>query len=97
MSQFVHLNCHSEYSIVDGILRLKPLIGKVAKFGMQAVALTDQSNLFGIVKFYKTAISMGVKPIIGCDVWLSNNNEYSERLTLLCQNNIGLKNLILLI
>ncbi len=97
MSQFVHLNCHSEYSIVDGILRLKPFIAKIAKFGMQAVALTDQSNLFGIIKFYKTAISMGVKPIIGCDVWLSNNNEYSERLTLLCQNNIGLKNLILLI
>jgi DNA polymerase-3 subunit alpha len=97
MSKFVHLNCHSEYSITDGILRLKQFISKVKKLGMQSVALTDQSNLFAMVKFYKTALSMGIKPIIGCDVWLADNNEHSERLTLLCQNNLGLNNLMLLI
>jgi DNA polymerase-3 subunit alpha len=94
MSNFVHLNCHSEYSIVDGILRIKPFVERVAKFGMQAVALTDQSNLFAMVKFYKAAIAAGVKPIIGCDVWLDHGE---QRLTLLCQDNTGLHNLMRLI
>lgn len=99
MSNFIHLNCHSEYSIIDGMLRLKPWISKVVACGMHSIALTDQSNLFGMVKFYKTAISMGVKPIIGCDVWLKPDEQgsHSERLTLLCQNNIGLQNLMLLV
>ena len=94
MSNFIHLNCHSEYSIVDGILRIKPFVERVAKLGMQAAALTDQSNLFAMVKFYKAAILAGIKPIIGCDVWLDNGE---QRLTLLCQNNIGLHNLMQLI
>ena len=97
MHKFVHLNCHSEYSIIDGILRLKSFLTKIAKFGMHSVALTDQSNLFGMMKFYKTAISMKIKPIIGCDVWLTDNEHNEQRLTLLCQNNIGLKNLMQLI
>ena len=94
MSNFIHLNCHSEYSIVDGILRIKPFVERVAKLGMQAAALTDQSNLFAMVKFYKAALLAGIKPIIGCDVWLDNGE---QRLTLLCQNNIGLHNLMQLI
>ncbi len=94
MSNFVHLNCHSEYSIVDGILRIKPFIEKIRKQGMESVALTDQSNLFGMVKFYKAAVSIGIKPIIGCDIWLGNGE---QRLTLLCQNNTGLNNLMKLI
>ena len=61
---------------------------------MESVALTDQSNLFGMVKFYKAAVSIGIKPIIGCDIWLGNGE---QRLTLLCQNNTGLNNLMKLI
>lgn len=97
MSNFVHLNCHSEYSIIDGILRIKPFINKIAKFNMPAVALTDQSNLFAMVKFYKLAISMSIKPIIGSDLWVMNAHQNISRITMLCQNNLGLKNLILLI
>lgn len=91
---FVHLNCHSEYSIVDGILRIKPFLERVRQLGMQSVALTDQSNLFAMVKFYKAAISLGIKPIIGCDIWLDHAD---QRLTLLCQNYDGLQNLMKLV
>jgi DNA polymerase-3 subunit alpha len=106
---FVHLNCHTEYSIIDGILQIKPLIEQVIKFGMHSVAITDQSNLFGAIKFYKAAIAKGVKPIIGCDIWVKSDSSISSnhldrpennhiyRLTLLCQNNLGLKNLMKLI
>lgn len=93
-SNFVHLNCHSEYSIVDGILRIKPFIEQIVALGMKSVALTDQSNLFGMVKFYKAAIALKIKPIIGADVWLDNSE---QRLTLLCQNNQGLQNLMQLV
>lgn len=93
-SNFVHLNCHSEYSIIDGILRIKPFLEKVQHLGMQSVALTDQSNLFAMVKFYKAAINMGIKPIIGCDIWLDHGE---QRLTLLCQDNTGLHNLMKLV
>lgn len=88
---FVHLRCHSEYSVVDGLVR----IGEYVKFAvndqMPALALTDLSNLFGAVKFYKAARSKGVKPIIGCDIWLENevNRDQPYRLLLLCQNNTG--------
>ena len=66
--QFVHLRLHSEYSIVDGLVRIPALMRKVSDLEMPAVALTDFSNLFALVKFYRTAISNGVKPIIGADV-----------------------------
>lgn len=90
-TSFVHLNCHSEYSIVDGILRIRPFLEQVKHLGMQSVALTDQSNLFAMVKFYKAAIAIGIKPIIGCDIWLDHGD---QRLTLLCQNQEGLQNLM---
>ena len=64
-SSFVHLHLHTEYSLVDGLTRIKPLGRAVAEAGMPAVALTDQSNLFAMVKFYRAAMAMGVKPIIG--------------------------------
>ena len=64
-SSFVHLRVHSEYSLVDGLVRVKPLVGAVADAGMPAVAVTDQSNLFAMVKFYRAALAKGVKPIVG--------------------------------
>jgi DNA polymerase-3 subunit alpha len=89
--QFVHLRCHSEYSIVDGIVRIDDYINAAGKDGMPAVALTDLSNLFGAIKFYKAARSKGIKPILGCDIWLENskNRDQPFRMLLLVQSNAG--------
>ncbi|HEC19696.1 MAG TPA: DNA polymerase III subunit alpha, partial [Gammaproteobacteria bacterium] len=94
-SGFIHLRLHTEYSLVDGVVRIKPLAAAVAEKGMPAVAVTDQSNLFAMVKFYRAAMAAGIKPIIGVDVWLANDDEPTQphRLTLLCQTNDGYRNL----
>ncbi|MCS5563671.1 MAG: PHP domain-containing protein, partial [Oleiphilaceae bacterium] len=92
---FVHLRVHSEYSMVDGLVRVKPLIGRVAELGMPAVGLTEQSNMCSLVRFYKAATGAGVKPIIGADLWLDNPDEPDNpfRITLLARNNDGYLNL----
>ena len=64
---FVHLHVHTEYSLVDSTVRIPALMDKAAADGMPAVAMTDQNNLFGLVKFYRRALAAGVKPIIGAD------------------------------
>jgi DNA polymerase-3 subunit alpha len=94
-ADFVHLHLHSEYSLVDGVARIKPLIAKVAEAGMPAVALTDQSAMFAAVRFYKAAVAAGVKPIIGVDALVRNPEDASQphRLVLLAQNNVGYRNL----
>lgn len=96
---FIHLRVHTEYSIVDGIVRVKPLIKAVADGQMPAVAITDQSNLFAAIKFYKAACNSGIKPLLGVDTWVANaiHPDKPYRLTLLCQNSIGYKNLTRLI
>jgi DNA polymerase III subunit alpha len=88
---FVHLRLHSEYSVVDGIVRVDEAAAKAAADSMPALALTDLSNLFGLVKFYQTARENGIKPIIGCDVWISNeaDRDKSSRILLLCQSYPG--------
>ncbi len=88
---FVHLRLHSEYSIVDGIARIDDAVAAAKADGMPALALTDLSNVFGMVKFYKAARGAGVKPIIGCDVWLTNETDRDQphRLLLLTQNHAG--------
>lgn len=88
---FVHLRCHSEYSIVDGIVRIDDYVKQAVNDSMPALALTDLSNLFGAIKFYKAARGKGIKPIIGCDVWLENpaNREHPSRVLLLCQSHAG--------
>ncbi len=92
---FVHLHVHSEYSLIDGIVRIKPLIEAVAEGGMPAVALTDQSNLFALVKFYKAALAGGIKPIIGCDCLLEDPEDPANphRLLLLVRDRKGYGNL----
>ena len=92
---FVHLHVHSEYSLIDGIVRIKPLIKRVSELGMPAVALTEQSNLCSLVKFYKAAMGAGVQPIIGADIWLDNPDEPENpfRLTFLARNQQGYLNL----
>ena len=88
---FIHLRLHSEYSIVDGIVRIEEAVEAAAKEGMPALALTDLANVFGMVKFYKAAREAGLKPIIGCDVWLENESDRDKpyRLLLLAQSRAG--------
>jgi DNA polymerase-3 subunit alpha len=88
---FVHLRLHSEYSILDGIVRIDDAVAKAAADGMPALALTDLSNLFGMVKFYQAARSKGVKPLIGCDVWVGSENDRDkgQRALLLCASREG--------
>ena len=93
---FVHLHVHTEYSLVDSTVRIAPLMARCAEDGgMPAVALTDQNNLFGMVKFFKKAVAAGVKPIIGVDLRIANEDDASRplRLILLCQNTTGYRNL----
>lgn len=93
---FVHLRVHSEYSILDGLLRIKPFVERVAEFNMPAVAITDHVNLFGLVKFYRAALNVGVKPIIGADLVLQENQDQFI-FTALCQNQQGYRHLTQLI
>ena len=97
--EFVHLRLHSEYSLVDGLVRVKPLAQKTADFGMPAVALTDFNNLFGLVKFYKATQAAGVKPIVGADVLVAQDDPESTptQLVLLAIDQVGYQNLIKLI
>jgi DNA polymerase-3 subunit alpha len=96
---FVHLRVHTEYSLVNGTVRIKPLVRRVAEAGMPAVAVTDQSNLFSMVKFYRAAMAQGVKPLIGVDLWVADAAEKvnPSRLVLLCKNRAGYLNLTRLV
>ena len=97
-ANFIHLRVHSEYSIVDGIVRIPSLLDRVVADAMPAVALTDQTNLFALVKFYRAAMARGVKPIIGADFYVRHTQQReTSRLTLLCMNNIGYRNITELI
>jgi DNA polymerase-3 subunit alpha len=89
--RFVHLRLHSEYSVTDGIVRIDDAVRRAAQDGMPALALTDAANLFGMVKFYTAARSVGVKPIIGADCWVENESERDKpfRLLLLCASRAG--------
>ncbi|KAF1009642.1 MAG: DNA polymerase III subunit alpha [Luteibacter sp.] len=92
--RFAHLHLHSEYSLVDSTIRIKQLIAACVRAGMPAVALTDESNMFGLVKFYKQCAAAGIKPIGGCDIWVSSPDDPRPwRLTLICQNRDGYLNL----
>lgn len=88
---FVHLRIHSEYSIVDGLVRIDDVIKAGAKDKQAAMAVTDLANLFAMVKFYKTARGKGMKPIAGCDAWISNDldRDKPSRLLLLVKNRQG--------
>jgi DNA polymerase III subunit alpha len=99
LTPFVHLRLHTEYSLVDGIVRVPELMAAVAAAGMPAVALTDQSNLFAMVKFYKEGLAAGIKPLIGVDAWIREPGERAapSRIVFLCQNLSGYRHLTQLV
>jgi DNA polymerase-3 subunit alpha len=89
--RFVHLRMHSEYSVSDGIVRIDDAVKRAAADGMPALALTDASNVFGMVKFYGAARAAGIKPVVGVDCWLQNDVDRDKpfRLLLLCASRKG--------
>ena len=89
--QFIHLRLHTEFSLVDGIVRIKPLIQRLSELNMPAVAITEQNNLFSLVKFYRMASSAGIKAIIGTDVYITNLENINQpyHLTILVNNAQG--------
>ncbi|MDR2669295.1 MAG: DNA polymerase III subunit alpha [Desulfovibrio sp.] len=105
MPDFVHLHCHSEYSLLDGAIRLHDLCARAKEFGMPAAAVTDHGNLYGALKFWLTAKEFGIKPIIGCEVYTcpDHRDKSPERgslrfhLLLLAQNSTGYHNLVRLV
>ena len=95
---FVHLHVHSEFSLIDGTVRVKPLVETVRQQAMPAVAVTDQGNLFGMVKFYRAALNAGVKPLIGADLRVAGEDpQRSYVMTFLCMNDAGYRALTRLI
>ena len=97
MNKYTHLNLHSEYSIQDGLIRIHDLANKASELNFESLAITDLSNLFGFIKFYKELRKKGIKPICGSDFILSGENTNSGNLQLLVKNHNGYKNLIRLI
>mgnify|MGYP001039650299 CR=1 FL=1 len=105
MSEFVHLHCHTEYSLLDGAIRLNDLCARAKDFGMPAAAITDHGNLYGAAYFYTTCKSYGIKPVIGCEVYVTKDHrdkdsEFSRvrhHLILLAKNNEGYHNLVRLV
>ena len=94
-AEFIHLRVHSEFSLNDSTVRIKELIKRTAEFGMPAIALTDQSNMYALVKFYTGCLKAGIKPILGADLWIENPEDlYAPfRVAALCQTAEGYKNL----
>ncbi len=102
---FTHLHVHTEYSLLDGCARIKKLIDRAAEMGQKSIAITDHGVMYGVIDFYKYAISKGVKPIIGCEVYVATRGRFDKQkgldgnthLVLLCKDNEGYQNLIKLV
>ncbi|MBN1375215.1 MAG: DNA polymerase III subunit alpha [Dehalococcoidia bacterium] len=102
---FTHLHVHTEYSLLDGCCRISQLVHKAKDLGMHSLAITDHGNMYGVIDFYKTALDSGIKPIIGCEVYIAANDYRSKdpaeksnsHLTLLARNQEGYRNLIRLV
>ena len=88
---FLHLRLHSEFSITDGIVRVDDAVKRAKSDNMPALGISDLSNLFGMVKFYKACRGAGLKPIVGCDVWIENELDRDKpfRALLICKNRAG--------
>src|SRR6478735_7320576 len=97
-ADFVHLHVHSEYSILDGACRIPDLVSRAAELEMPSVSLTDHGSMAGAIQLFKAAKGTGVKPVIGCEVYVAENRKAQTKgnahLTLLAENNAGYSNLI---
>ncbi len=106
MTDFVHLHVHTEYSLLDGACRITELVERVKELGQNAVAITDHGNMYGAIEFYNACLKEGIKPIIGCEVYVAPRSRFDKvnkidsspyHLVLLCKNMTGYKNLIKLV
>ena len=102
---FTHLHLHTEYSLLDGCCRIKKVIDRACELGQNSIAITDHGVMYGVIDFYKYAKEKGVKPIIGCEVYVSTRSRFDKQkgldgynhLVLLCKNSVGYQNLIKLV
>ena len=103
MSDFVHLHVHTEWSLLDGAARINDLLDAAKNFGMKSLAITDHGTMYGVIDFYKAAKKRGIKPIIGCEVYVAPGSRFDREeidgvkyfhLILLAENNEGYKNLV---
>ena len=103
MSGFVHLHTHTEYSLLDGACRIEDISERLLEIGQTSCAITDHGVMYGCVQFYKALKNKGIKPIIGCEVYVAPGSRFEKfrqdnsayhHLVLLCKNEIGYKNLI---
>lgn len=103
MIDFVHLHNHSEFSLLDGLSKIKKMVTKAKELGMKALAITDHGSMYGTIYFYKACLEAGIKPIIGCEIYITPRSRFSKEagvdkdynhLILLAENNVGYKNLM---
>ena len=102
---FTHLHVHTEYSMLDGISRIPDLVNQTKELGMEALAITDHGSLYGVVDFYSECKEQGVKPIIGCEVYVAHSSRFDRsggecspfHLVLLARDNVGYRNLMQLV
>ena len=99
---FVHLHVHTEYSLLDGSNKIKECVARVKELGMDSVAITDHGVMYGVIDFYRAAKAAGIRPILGCEVYVATRTRFDKvnkidgnhHLILLCKNETGYKNLI---
>ena len=104
---FTHLHVHTEYSLLDGSCKIPELVARVKELGMDSMAITDHGVMYGVIDFYKAAKAAGIKPILGCEVYVApgsrldrevgDNEEKYYHLVLLAENNTGYSNLMKLV
>ena len=103
---FTHLHVHTEYSLLDGSCKIKELIDRAKELGMQSLAITDHGVMYGVIDFYRAAKAEGIKPIIGCEVYVAPRTRFDKQhefdsearhLVLLCENEEGYRNLSYLV
>ena len=107
MSEFVHLHCHTSYSLLDGACRIDQLLDQAKAFGMDSLAITDHGSMFGTIDFYKGAKKRGLEPILGCEIYVAPESRFNKsshsihdaayHLLLLAESTQGYYNLVRLV
>ena len=106
MSDFVHLHNHTEFSLLDGLSKIKDMVKRAKELNMKAIAITDHGNMYGVINFYKACMAEGIKPIIGAEIYISRRTRHdkeagidsdSNHLVLLAKNLEGYRNLMRII